>query len=108
MSHFTFLYSRNGGGLLLRQLVALPDGEVFAGLAHEQDFAVIGVKRIRREQQDGFLLVHAREVKQVGVLQVAHRAVGVGGHDIIGVQHRERAGRQQLDQPFAVQGKQGG
>ena len=40
----------NGRGLLLRELVTFPDGEVLVRLAHEQDFTVVRVERIRREQ----------------------------------------------------------
>ena len=95
-------------GLFLRQLVAFPDGEVFVRLAHEKNFAVVRIKRVRREQQNRFLLMHAGEIKQIGVLQVAHRAVGVRGHDVVGVQHGERARQQFFDQALAVQGEQRG
>ena len=52
--------------------------------------------------------MHAGEVKQIGVLEVAHRAVGVGGHDVVGVEHRERARQQALDEALAVQREQRG
>ena len=32
----------------------------------------------------------AGEVEEIGILEVAHRPVGIGGHDVIGVQHGER------------------
>ena len=99
---------RNRRRLRFRQLVALPDFEMLVRLAHKKNFAVVRVERVRREQQNGFLLMHAGEIKQIGVLQMAHRAVGVRGHDVVGVEQGQRARQEFFDEASAVQREQRG
>ena len=60
---FDIFYSRKRRRLLLGELVALPDGEVFVWLAEEKNLALVRIKRVRREQQHRFLLMDAGEIK---------------------------------------------
>jgi hypothetical protein len=105
VSHFTL---RMPEAAVACSLVAHPGGQMLVGLPGEQNFAVGGIKRIRRQQQNGFLLVNAGQIKQVGVLEVAHGTVGIGGHEVVGVENCQRAGGKFLDESFAVEGEQGG
>ena len=54
------------------------------------------------EQENAFLLVHAGEVEEVGVLVERQGAVGVGGQDVVGVHHGQGVGQQQLLEVLAV------
>ena len=105
---FHVLDAGNFRGRFFRELVAFPDREMFVRLAHEKDFAMVRIERVRREQQNRLLLMHAGEIKQIGILQVAHRTVGIRGHDVVRVQNGERARQQFFDETLAVQREQRG
>ena len=51
----------------LRVLVALPDLQVFIGLAQEKDFAMLVLCSVGKQQQNGLLLLDAAQVKQVRI-----------------------------------------
>ena len=48
----------------------------------------------RKENQGGFLLIHARQIKQIRILFEAHAAIGIAGHDVVGDQNGHAAIRQ--------------
>lgn len=78
----------------LGEFVALPDGDEFGGLTNKEDFPLFGIGSIREEYENGFFLIDATQVVKVAVLSKAKRAVGIGGHDVIGMQDDECTGRQ--------------
>ena len=43
----------------LRVLVALPDLQVFIGLAQEKDFTVLVIRRVGKQEQNALLLLNA-------------------------------------------------
>jgi hypothetical protein len=51
--------------------------------------------------------VDAGEVKEVSVLQMLPRAVGVGRLEVIGIQDGHRAGEQTLREALAIEREQG-
>lgn len=77
-------------GLGLGEFVTLPDGDEFGGLPHEQDLPLFWVRRVRKEKQHGLFLVDAGEVVEIAVWSIAEGAIGIGRHDVIGVDNDER------------------
>ena len=48
------------------------------------------------------------QIKQIRVLQMAHRTVGIRGHDVVGVEHGQRARQKFCDKTLTVQREQRG
>ena len=86
----------------LGEFVALPDGDEFGGLTNKEDFPLFGIGSIREEDENGFFLIDATQVVKVAVLSKAKRAVGIGGHDVIGMQDDESARWQGSGETAAV------
>ena len=97
-----FLNARAFARLGLGEFVALPDGDQFGSLTDTKDFPLFGIWGIREEDEDGFFLVDATQVVEIAVLGEAERAVGIGGHDVIGMQDDESARWQGSSETAAV------
>lgn len=97
-----FLNARAFVRLGLSKFVALPDGDQFGSLTDTKDFPLFGIWGIREKDEDGFFLVDATQVVEVAVLSKAERAVGIGGHDVIGMQYDQCSGRQGGGEAAAV------
>lgn len=48
------------------------------------------ISGIGKQNEDALLLIDTAEVKQIAVLREAHRAVGVGGQHVVGMEDDER------------------
>ena len=94
-----------GAGLLLGQLLALPDRDVLVGLLHEEDLPLLRIDRVRHQDQRRFLLVHAGEIEEVAVLLEGHRAVGVGRIDVVGMEDDHAVRLEQSAEILAVADK---
>ena len=55
------LDSGQGAGLVLRQLGAFPAGDEVVGFDQKQHLALLGLGRVGKEYQNGFLLVHTAQ-----------------------------------------------
>ncbi len=64
--------------------------------------------RVWTYHQDRLLLVNAAEVKQIGMLNKCHSAIGAGWHDVVGKKHGNGVGLEPRFQMPAVSHKQGG
>lgn len=98
----------NGAGFGLGVLVPLPGAGFFVRLAQEQHLAQVLAERPGRDEQDGLLLLDAREIEQVGIGHQHQRAVGVGRQDVVGIDDGERIRGQQLLEPRPIFHEQGG
>lgn len=98
---------RFAGGVL-GEFAALPRGDQVGGFAKEQNLPQSLVVGIGIEQEDRFLLFHAGKEEQVGVGHGTQRAVGIGGEEIVGIDHREGARREKAGKTSAVLGKDPG
>ncbi len=94
--------------LWLGQFVPFPKFVLRRRFAKEQHLPVLGFVGVGIQQQDALLLLHAGQVKQIGVGHSRQSAVGVGGRHVIGVEDNQRIGRQQCFQPRAVVDKKFG
>ncbi len=100
--------AREGARLGFRQLVPFPGPKMFARLAQEQDLALLRIEGLGGQDQDGFLLLDAGEVKQVGVGREHLGAVGIGRQPVVGVHHRQGLLAQPRAQPVAIVPEQPG
>jgi hypothetical protein len=75
---------------------------MLGGLAEKEDLALLGVRGLGKEDEDGFFLIDTAQIKEVAVLMLASGAVGVGDGDIVGVDGRERLARKQYGKAQAV------
>lgn len=103
---FDIFDAGNSGGLFSGEFVAFPGRKMFIGFADEQNFAMIRIKRLRCDQQYGFFLMNAGEIKEVSVLNMAHRAVRVGGHNVVGVENGDGIREQRIDEALAIVNEQ--
>ena len=86
--------AREGRGLVLRDLVALPDGEGFGGLADEEDLAFCRIGVRGKEKEDGLFLIDPAEIEQVGALDEGLDPVRAAPGKVGGMDHGEGAWRQ--------------
>ena len=107
-SPFYRLDAGNPRGLFLRELMAFPNFQMLTRLADKKDFPLRGIGGIRRDEENGLLLMDAGQMKEVSVLQMPHRTIGIRRHDVVGVQHGERTWRQQFDEALAIEREQRG
>ena len=84
------LYTGNFLGFRLGKFVALPGGNLLTGFPDKQDFFLFFVGGIRANHQHRFFLIDAAQIEDVRLLDERMIAVGTGGHDIIGVENRNR------------------
>lgn len=88
------------------QFAALPNLILLGRLAEEQDFPVLLFIGIRINDQDGLFLFDAGKVEQVRINDRSLRAIGIGGAEVIGIDHHQRVLGQQGGQSTAVFNKQ--
>ena len=94
-------------GPFLRQLLPLPDGEMFVRLAEEEHLPLRRVGRLRREDEHALLLLDPGEVEEVGSRIDRKRAVAGLRENVGGVDDRDRARGELTHELTAVGDEQG-
>jgi hypothetical protein len=79
------LDSAQGARLVFRELGTLPAGDEVVGFYQKKHLALLGLGRIRKKYENGFLLVYAAQPEDVGGLLEGEAAVGRGGVNVAGV-----------------------
>ena len=103
-------HPRHPGDLLgsfLRELLPLPDGEVFIRLAEEEHLPLRRIGGLRREDKHAFFLLDPGEVEEIGGRIDREGAVAGLREDVGGVDDRDRARRELGHELTAVGDEQG-
>ena len=79
------LDSAQGTRLVFGELGTLPAGDEVVGFYQKKHLALLGLGRIRKEYENGFLLVHPAQPEDVGGLLEGEAAVGRSGVNVAGV-----------------------
>ena len=100
--------ARQFRGAFLGQFFAFPRGDEIVGFADEKQLGMLVLlKGVWVKNKDRFLLINAREVKQVAVLAERKRAVRIGRQNVVGRDCRPGVGLESGRQTTAVFNKQG-
>ena len=94
--------SGNLSRIFFAVLEAFTYSQVLAWLAHKENFAMLRIGGIGKQDENAFFLLDSRKVKQVGIRMDDECAVRIGREDVVSVDDGKRLRFEQLAKPLPV------